>query len=187
MYISGGENVYPAEVEGVLFGHPAVAEAAVVGGARREMGRGRPGLRRPPRDGVALTAAELADFLRSRLAKYKIPVYFDIMDTLPRTGSGKILKPELRTRLLPPGAAPPRSPSSASPPTVRSTDDQRRLSARGQRAARELRATGEHPRRRTAQPTDSLTAHEPHIARLVATAATSREVVAPTVPQPTHG
>ncbi|TXK40903.1 long-chain fatty acid--CoA ligase [Nonomuraea sp. C10] len=114
MYISGGENVYPAEVEGVLFGHPAVAEAAVVGVPDEKWGEvGRAFV--VPRDGAALTAAELADFLRSRLAKYKIPVYFDIVDTLPRTGSGKILKPELRTRLLPPGAAPPRSPASASP------------------------------------------------------------------------
>src|SRR3546814_6958121 len=47
-----------------------------------------------------------------------------------------------------------------------------------ERAARELRATGEHPRERTAQPTDALTAHEMHIARLVATGATNREVVA---------
>ena len=47
-----------------------------------------------------------------------------------------------------------------------------------ERAARELRATGEHPRSRTAQPTDDLTAQEPHIARIVATGATSKEVAA---------
>jgi fatty-acyl-CoA synthase len=114
MYISGGENVYPAEVEGVLFEHPAVAEAAVVGVPDERWGEvGRAFV--VPRDGVALTSADLADFLRSRLAKYKIPVHVDIVDTLPRTGSGKIRKPELRTRPLPPGAAPPRPPATAPP------------------------------------------------------------------------
>ncbi|GGP18269.1 long-chain fatty acid--CoA ligase [Nonomuraea glycinis] len=120
MYISGGENVYPAEVEGVLFEHPAVAEAAVVGVPDEKWGEvGRAFV--VPRDGVALTPADLADFLRSRLAKYKIPVHVDIVDALPRTGSGKIHKPELRTRPLPPGAAPPRSPATASsnPPEQR--------------------------------------------------------------------
>ncbi|GIH23960.1 fatty-acyl-CoA synthase [Acrocarpospora phusangensis] len=103
MYISGGENVYPAEVESVLFEHPSVAEAAVVGVPDRTWGEvGRAFV--VPRAGATVTPGGLGEFLRTRLAKYKIPVYYDIVDALPRTGSGKIRKPELRTRPLPDGS-----------------------------------------------------------------------------------
>lgn len=102
MYISGGENVYPAEVEGVLFEHPAVAEAAVVGVPDDTWGEvGRAFV--VPRSGATVTPGELRDFLRPRLAKYKIPVYVDVVDALPKTGSGKIRKPDLRRRPLPAG------------------------------------------------------------------------------------
>ena len=97
MYISGGENVYPAEVEGVLFEHPAVAEAAVVGvpdATWGEVGRAFVVCR------AAVTAGELREFLVGRLAGYKIPRYFDLVDDLPRTGSGKLQKGELRGRPL---------------------------------------------------------------------------------------
>ncbi|MEV2272722.1 acyl-CoA synthetase [Nonomuraea africana] len=95
MYISGGENVYPAEVEAVLFEHPAVAEVAVIGVPDATWGEvGRAFV--VPRQGGEVTAAELADFLRGRLAKYKIPRYFEVVDDLPRTSSGKIRKSELR-------------------------------------------------------------------------------------------
>ncbi|MEU6414408.1 long-chain fatty acid--CoA ligase [Microbispora sp. NPDC046933] len=100
MYISGGENVYPAEVEGALFEHPAVAEAAVVGVPDDTWGEvGRAFV--VPCPGTAVTPGELRDFLRPRLAKYKIPVYVDVVDALPKTGSGKIRKPDLRRRPLP--------------------------------------------------------------------------------------
>ncbi|GAA2420117.1 long-chain fatty acid--CoA ligase [Nonomuraea africana] len=95
MYISGGENVYPAEVEAVLFEHPAVAEVAVIGVPDATWGEvGRAFV--VPRQGGEVTAAELGDFLRGRLAKYKIPRYFEVVDDLPRTSSGKIRKSELR-------------------------------------------------------------------------------------------
>ncbi|MEN3539893.1 long-chain fatty acid--CoA ligase [Microbispora sp. ZYX-F-249] len=102
MYISGGENVYPAEVEAAIFEHPAIAEVAVLGvpdAKWGEVGRAFVVLR----PGANVTAGELRDFLRPRLAKYKIPMYFDITDDLPKTGSGKIQKPRLR-RLPLPGA-----------------------------------------------------------------------------------
>ncbi|MEN3540825.1 long-chain fatty acid--CoA ligase [Microbispora sp. ZYX-F-249] len=100
MYISGGENVYPAEVESVLFEHPAVAEAAVVGVPDERWGEvGRAFV--VPRPGAAVTPGELRGFLRPRLAKYKIPVYVDVVGALPKTGSGKIRKPDLRRRPLP--------------------------------------------------------------------------------------
>jgi fatty-acyl-CoA synthase len=95
MFISGGENVYPAEVENAIFEHPSIAEAAVIGvpdAKWGEVGRAfvvcRPDMRLAP--------AELRDFLLARLAKYKVPVYVDVVDGLPRTGSGKVLKAQLR-------------------------------------------------------------------------------------------
>ncbi|MFG1960338.1 long-chain fatty acid--CoA ligase [Nonomuraea sp. NPDC049028] len=97
MFISGGENVYPAEVEGVLFEHPAVAEVAVVGVPDETWGEvGRAFVV----GGAAVTADELREFLDGRLARYKIPRYFDLVDELPRTGSGKIQKARLRDRPL---------------------------------------------------------------------------------------
>jgi acyl-CoA synthetase (AMP-forming)/AMP-acid ligase II len=100
MYISGGENVYPAEVEAVLFEHPAVAEAAVVGVPDPKWGEvGRAFVVALP--GAALDAASVRDFLAPRLARYKIPVYVDVVPGLPRTGSGKVRKAELRDRPIP--------------------------------------------------------------------------------------
>ncbi|MGA5300250.1 acyl-CoA synthetase [Nucisporomicrobium flavum] len=95
MYISGGENVYPAEVESVIFEHPAVAEAAVVGVSDPVWGEvGRAFV--VPMPGAALDGDELRGFLVPRLAKYKIPVHVDVVPALPRTGSGKVRKDELR-------------------------------------------------------------------------------------------
>ncbi|MGA4991548.1 acyl-CoA synthetase [Nonomuraea bangladeshensis] len=95
MYISGGENVYPAEVEAVLFEHPAVAEAAVVGVKDETWGEtGRAFV--VTRPGHAVTGEELREFLLTRLAKYKIPRYVTFVDDLPKTGSGKIQKLKLR-------------------------------------------------------------------------------------------
>ncbi|MFD5828267.1 long-chain fatty acid--CoA ligase [Lentzea sp. NPDC060358] len=95
MFISGGENVYPAEVENALAAHPDVAEVAVVGVPDDRWGEvGRAFVR--PRDGAEPGGDELRAFLVPRLAKYKIPRYFDVVTSLPRTGSGKVLKPALR-------------------------------------------------------------------------------------------
>ncbi len=95
MYISGGENVYPAEVENAIADHPDVTEVAVVGVPDARWGEvGRAFVR--PCPGAALDAAALRSFLLPRLAKYKIPVHVDLVTTLPRTGSGKVLKPALR-------------------------------------------------------------------------------------------
>ncbi|MGW0561509.1 acyl-CoA synthetase [Streptomyces sp. NPDC003016] len=103
MFISGGENVYPAEVEDVILGHPGVEECAVLGvpDARwGEVGRVvvvlKPGARAEEHDILA--------FLRGRLAKYKIPKSVVFADTLPRTASGKIIKPALRAVYAPASA-----------------------------------------------------------------------------------
>jgi fatty-acyl-CoA synthase len=95
MFVSGGENVYPAEVEAAIFEHPAVAEAAVIGVADPTWGEvGRAFVVLAP--GSSLTAASLRTFLSERLGRYKIPKYLDVVDDLPRTGSGKVRKAPLR-------------------------------------------------------------------------------------------
>jgi len=92
MFISGGENVYPAEVENVLCGHPAVADAAVVSVADERWGEVGvayiqvPDLASPPQEG------ELQDFCRERLAAYKVPRSFHFLSEFPRTSAGKIQK-----------------------------------------------------------------------------------------------
>ena len=92
MYISGGENVYPAEVENQLAEHPDVLEAAVVGVPDAKWGEvgcayllPRPGLEAPP-------AEEVIRFLRQRLAAYKVPRHFIPVEDFPRTAAGKIQK-----------------------------------------------------------------------------------------------
>ena len=94
MFISGGENVYPAEVENVLAEHPGVAEAAVIGVPDEKWGEvGHAFVVRS--QGAPVTAEELREFLRAGLAKYKVPVHFTFPGQLPRTGSGKIRKADL--------------------------------------------------------------------------------------------
>lgn len=92
MFISGGENVYPAEVENVLAAHPDILEAAVIAVADEkwgEVGRAyvlaQPGRELPP-------AADIAEYCRERLAPYKVPKEFVTVQDLPRTAAGKVQK-----------------------------------------------------------------------------------------------
>ncbi|MFN3643236.1 MAG: AMP-binding protein [Gemmobacter sp.] len=95
MFISGGENVYPAEVERVLDTHPSVLESAVIGVADPAWGEvGRAFL--VPRPGAVPDLAALPDWCRARLAAYKVPRSFRLLDALPRTPAGKVCKPDLR-------------------------------------------------------------------------------------------
>jgi acyl-CoA synthetase (AMP-forming)/AMP-acid ligase II len=97
MIISGGENVYPREVEEILYQHPAVLEAAVIGipdpywvervHAVVEI-----------RKGVSTTAEELIAFCKKRIAGYKVPKDIEFVDSLPKNPAGKILKKELREK-----------------------------------------------------------------------------------------
>ena len=95
MIISGGENIYPAEVESVLFSHPAVADVAVIGIPDDKWGEAVKAfvVKRP---GAEVTPEELIAFARERIAHYKVPRSIDFVATLPRTPTGKILKRELR-------------------------------------------------------------------------------------------
>jgi acyl-CoA synthetase (AMP-forming)/AMP-acid ligase II len=97
MIVSGGENVYPAEVESVLFSHPAVADAAVIGVPDERWGEAvkavvvlAPGAR--------ADEAEILEFCRGKIAGYKRPKSVDFVDSLPRNPTGKILKRVLRER-----------------------------------------------------------------------------------------
>lgn len=97
MIISGGVNVYPAEVEAVLEQHPAVGEVAVVGVPDREWGERVCAyvVRRP---GADLDEEALKHFVKERLAGAKVPRGFVFLDALPRNATGKVLKRELRER-----------------------------------------------------------------------------------------
>jgi len=97
MIISGGENVYPAEVERVLVEHPAVAEAAVIGVPDEKWGETVRAVV-VPAPGAAPDTAELIDFCRQRLAGYKCPTSVEVVDALPRNATGKVLKYRLRER-----------------------------------------------------------------------------------------
>jgi fatty-acyl-CoA synthase len=99
MIISGGENIYCAEVENALAGHPAIVEVAVIGRPDPKWGE-------VPVAVVALGAvsdktialADLHEFLTERLARYKHPKALEIVDALPRNPAGKVLKTDLRAR-----------------------------------------------------------------------------------------
>ena len=97
MIVSGGENVYPIEVEEALSHHPDVLEVAVIGVPDERWVEAVTALvvRRP---GARPTAEELIAFARERLAGYKLPRAIEFVDELPRTPSGKVLKRELRER-----------------------------------------------------------------------------------------
>jgi len=92
MFISGGENVYPAEVENVLSAHPAIVDAAVLAEADPKWGEvGRAFVQLAP-DGGHPDGAELTAFCRARLAPYKVPRRFEFVAEFPRTSAGKIQK-----------------------------------------------------------------------------------------------
>jgi long-chain acyl-CoA synthetase len=97
MIVSGGENVYPVEVEEALAQHPAVDEVAVIGVPHERWGETVTALV-VPRAGATLDADELVAFARARLAGYKLPRSIEFVGALPRTPSGKVLKRELRLR-----------------------------------------------------------------------------------------
>jgi long-chain acyl-CoA synthetase len=93
--ISGGENVYPAEVENVLAAHPNVAEAAVIGIPDERWGE-VPLAIVVAREGTVTTTEDIIAFCRRRLAAFKCPADVQFVDTLPRNASGKVLKHQLR-------------------------------------------------------------------------------------------
>lgn len=98
MLISGGINVYPREIELVLEGHPQVKEVAVVGRPDAKWGE-VPVAFVVPRSSSDALAAALAEYLRERLAKFKLPREYFMVEALPKNAGGKVLKHELRRKL----------------------------------------------------------------------------------------
>ena len=96
MIISGGENIYCAEVENVLAGHPGIVEVAVIGRAHEKWGEVPIAVAAVTDDHLRIE--HLDEFLTERLARYKHPKALQIVDALPRNPSGKVLKTELRLR-----------------------------------------------------------------------------------------
>ena len=96
MIISGGENIYCAEVENVLASHPAIVEVAVIGRAHDKWGEVPIAVAAVADDNLRLD--QLDEFLTERLARYKHPKALEIVDALPRNPAGKVLKTELRVR-----------------------------------------------------------------------------------------
>ena len=95
MIIRGGYNVYPREIEEVLYQHPAVLEAAVLASPTPTWARRwRPWV--VLREGLAATPDEIRDFVKQRVAPYKYPRIVRITDELPKTHTGKVLKRSIR-------------------------------------------------------------------------------------------
>jgi len=95
MIISGGENVYPAEVENALYEHPAVSEAAVIGVPDETWGEAVKAIV-VPKPGAEIAEREIIAFVRERIAGFKTPKSIDIIAAMPRNASGKILRKDLR-------------------------------------------------------------------------------------------
>ncbi len=97
MYISGGENVYPAEVEKVLLNHPKIFEAAIIGVPDEKWGRvGHAFIKL--KKGETMDPQEMVAYLKERLAAYKIPKSMEVIEEFPKTASGKIKKSKLARR-----------------------------------------------------------------------------------------
>ena len=103
MIIRGGENIAPAEVEAVLYSHPGVDEATVIGLPDVEWGQ-RVAAVIVPRPGATVTAADITEFCRQRLASFKKPEVIRFVDALPKNPMGKVLKKDLRAQLAEAGA-----------------------------------------------------------------------------------
>ncbi len=95
MIVSGGENVYPAEVESALMAHPGITDVAVIGVPDEKWGETVKAIV-VKAQGVEVTEREIIEFAKERLAKFKCPTSVDWIDALPRNPSGKILKKDLR-------------------------------------------------------------------------------------------
>ncbi len=120
LIISGGENIYPAEVERVLHRHPAVAEAAVIGRPDAKW-QEVPVAYVVRRSGAAAEAAQIEAFCLAQLARYKVPREYVFVDSLPRNAMGKVQHFRLKQQMA--GGGP--QPGTPSPATQRKSDEER--------------------------------------------------------------
>jgi acyl-CoA synthetase (AMP-forming)/AMP-acid ligase II len=95
MIVSGGENVYPAEVENALFSHEAIADVAVIGVPDKRWGESVKAIV-VLKPGNTASEIDIITHAKSKIAGYKVPKSVDFVDALPRNPSGKLLKRELR-------------------------------------------------------------------------------------------
>lgn len=95
MIISGAENIYPAEVESAIYGHPAVSEVAVIGVPDEKWGEAVKAVV-VPKPGMMIDPQEIIAFARTRIAGFKVPKSVEVVEAIPRNASGKILRRELR-------------------------------------------------------------------------------------------
>ncbi len=95
MIVSGGENIYPAEIENVLMSHPAIADVAVIGVPSDRWGE-TPKALVVPAAGATVDEAEVIEFCRQHLARFKCPTTVETVAAIPRNPSGKVLKKDLR-------------------------------------------------------------------------------------------
>ena len=102
MIISGGENIYPAEIENVILAHPKVREVAVIGQASAKWGESP--LAVVVKQDATLSEADVVEWTRGKLAGYKRPRAVRFVDEIPRNPAGKILKRVLRDRFPEPAA-----------------------------------------------------------------------------------
>ena len=100
MIVSGGENVFPAEIEELLMKHEQISEAAVIGIPDEKFGARLKAIV-VPRNGAQLSEAEVRDYVKDNLARYKIPRDVEFVAELPRNTTGKVLKRELMDRETP--------------------------------------------------------------------------------------
>jgi long-chain acyl-CoA synthetase len=112
MIIKGGENIYPAEIEAVLYEHPDVVEAAIVGAPDEKFGEVVVAFV-VPRHGSNLTTAGIIDYLTDRVGRFKAPDFVFVRESLPKIGVGKILRRELREEARTRAGAPKAAPASA--------------------------------------------------------------------------
>jgi long-chain acyl-CoA synthetase len=99
LIITGGQNIYPVEIEEILYTHPSVALAAVIGipdAVKGELAKAYIVVK----EGAQVTEGELIEYVRSRIAKYKAPRLVEFVSSLPQGPTGKILKRELRAKIL---------------------------------------------------------------------------------------
>lgn len=95
MIVTGGENVYPAEVENALFSHEAIADVAVIGVPNKKWGESVKAIV-VLKPGITSSEEDIITYAKSKIASYKVPKSIDFAEVLPRNPSGKLLKRELR-------------------------------------------------------------------------------------------
>jgi len=98
MFIVGGFNAYPAEIEGFLLEHPAVAQAAVIGVPDERMGQVGKAFIVAEAGGPEISSDDLIEWSRQRMAGFKVPRYVEFLDKLPLNATGKVVKDELKKR-----------------------------------------------------------------------------------------